>query len=109
MHTCPSAITTRSCNRVAANVARFLGICKQKISRNLFQTVLNATENEDIYIGFLKQISVQVVVYWTTESGLHETLQKSSRKLFNTEAGAMWQNKECEDTRNAFGLATAMM
>jgi hypothetical protein len=35
---------------------------------NLFQTLLDATENEDFYIGFLKQISVQVAVYLTAES-----------------------------------------
>jgi hypothetical protein len=48
----------------------FLEFVKRKCRGKLFQTLIDTTENEDIYIGFFKQISVNSRAYWTPESWL---------------------------------------
>jgi hypothetical protein len=58
-----------------------LELVKRKYRENLFQTLLDATENEDIYIGFLKQVSAQVAAYWTTESWLQLSHRDASEIL----------------------------
>ena len=59
----------------------FLESVKRKCRGKLFQTLLDATENEDIYIGFLKQISVYSRVYWTAESWLQLSPRDSAEIL----------------------------